>query len=133
MSNVRLKHTPGVCSREPYCRTVLQSWQDKPSNASLKKQPIIEYSPGFSQDTEPLRSCSGNRPKMLLKSHIWTKCHSQYIWVIRLLQDSSANSYWGACGCNVRDLETITVLVSLTFYKFHPTKVTLLTNLADNR
>ena len=39
-----------------------------------------------------LRSCSGNRAKMLLKNHLGNKCHSQYNKVIRLLQHSSANS-----------------------------------------
>ena len=46
------------------------------------------------QDTKPLRSCSGNRAKMLLKGHLGIKCHSQYNTVIRFLQHSSANSQW---------------------------------------
>ena len=73
----------------------------------------------LAQDTKPLRSCSGNRAKMLLKSLLGIKCHSQYNKVIRLLQHSSANA--GDWGCIVRYLATIIVLVLvlLTFNFFH--------------
>ena len=73
------------------------------------------HSPGISQDTKALGSCAGNRAKMLLKGHLGLKCHSQHNKVIRLLQYSSANSQWGWLGCNVRDVETIVVLVLLAF------------------
>ena len=33
------------------------------------------YSSGLPRDTKPLRSCSENRPKMLLKSHLLIICH----------------------------------------------------------
>ena len=39
--------------------------------------------------TKALRSCSGKKMMMLLKSYLGIKCHSQYIKVIRLLQHSS--------------------------------------------
>ena len=76
-------------------RTVLLNEPDKPPKASHKKQPIIEHSPGLLQDTKPLRSFSGNRAEMFLKSNHGIKCDSKYIKVIRLLQHSSVNSYWG--------------------------------------
>ena len=62
-----------VCigSRAPHCRTVLQNGQDKTPKASPKKQSIMEYLPGLPQVTKPLRRCSGNRAKMLLKSHLF--------------------------------------------------------------
>ena len=56
-----------------------------------KKRCTMEHSPGLPQDTKSLRSCSGNRAKMLLKGHLGIKCHSQYNKVIRLLQYSSVN------------------------------------------
>ena len=40
--------------------------------------------------TKSLRSCTGNRTKMLLKCHLGIKCHSNYNLIIRLLQYSSA-------------------------------------------
>ena len=46
----------------------------KKTKASLKKQSIMEYSPGFPQYTKSLRSCTVNRAKMLLKSYLWIKC-----------------------------------------------------------
>ena len=55
---------------------------------------IIKYSLGLPQDTEPLRSCSGNPMEMQrLKTHLVMKCHSQYIKVIRILLHSPANRY----------------------------------------
>ena len=70
----------------------------------------MEYLPGLPQDTKPLRSCSGNRGKMLLKSHLGIKCHLQYNKVIRLLQPIVNRGDWG---CIVCGLETIIVLVLL--------------------
>ena len=64
----------------------------KTPKASSKKRSIMEHLPGLPQATKPLRSCSGNRAKMLLKIHLGIKCHSQYNKVIRLLQHSYANS-----------------------------------------
>ena len=55
-----------------------------PDNISHEAS-IMEYSPGLLQNTKSLRSCSWNRGKMFLKSHLGIKCHSQYISVIRLL------------------------------------------------
>ena len=40
---------------------------------------------------DTLTSCSGNRAKVLLKSHLGIKCHSQYMKVIGLFQHSSAD------------------------------------------
>ena len=60
-----------------------------------------------SSNTTPLRSCIENQAKMLLKGHFGIKCHSQYIRCIIV-----NGVYWG---CIVRDLETIIVLVLLTF------------------
>ena len=62
-----------VCigSLAPQCRTVLQSRQDKTLIPSQKKRSIMEYPPGLPQDTKSLRSCSGNRAKMLLRG--WNK------------------------------------------------------------
>ena len=60
-----------------------KNWQNKTPKASPKKQSIMEYLPRLPQDTKPLRSCSGNRAKMLLKSHFGIKCHTQYNTVIR--------------------------------------------------
>ena len=102
-----------ISSRAPHCRTVLQNGQEKTPIASSKKRSLMEDSPELSLDTKSLRSCSGNRAKMLLKGHIGIKCHSQYNKVIRLLQYSSANG--GAWGCIMRDLETIIALVLLAF------------------
>ena len=62
-----------------------------------------------------LRSFSGNRVKMLLKSHLRIKCHSQYNKVIGLLQHCSPIVNAGDGGCIVHDLETIIVLVLLAF------------------
>ena len=64
----------------------------KKPKASPKKQSIMEYLTGLPQDTKPLRRCSGNRAKMLFKSHFGIKCNSQYNKVIRLVQYSTANS-----------------------------------------
>ena len=55
----------------------------------------MEYSPGLPQDTKSLRSCSGDRAKMLLKCQLRIKCHSQYIQIVRLLQHSTVNgAHW---------------------------------------
>ena len=65
-----------------------------------------------------LRSCSGNRANLLLKGHLGIKCYSQYIKVIRILQHSSANSYWGWQGWHS---------LGLTRIQFHSPKVSPLT------
>ena len=100
-------------SHAPNGRTVLQNWQDKTAKAFPKKQFIMEYLAGL-QDTKPLRSCSGNRAKMLLKSHLGIKYHSEYNNVIRFLQHSSAIVNAGDWGRIGRDLETIIVSRWLT-------------------
>ena len=92
----------------------LQNWKNKTPKASSPKC-IMEYLPGLPQDTKQLRSCSGSRPKMLLKSHLGFKCHSQYTKVIRLLSTVLIIVNSGDWGCIVRDLETIIVLVLLAF------------------
>ena len=43
----------------------IQNWQDKTPKASPDEQFIMEYPPGLPQDTKSLRSCSGDRAKML--------------------------------------------------------------------
>ena len=119
-----------VSAAEHYCRTVLQNGQDKTRKASPKKQSIMEYLPGLPQDTKPLRSCSGNRAKMLLKTHLRLKCHSQYNKVIRLLQHSSSNSQCGWMGTNCAwpgDYHSL----SFTRIQFYPPKVAPLTNLDE--
>ena len=58
-----------------HCRAVLQNRQDKTPKASPKNQSTIQYSPGLPQDTNPLRSCSGNRATILLKSYLGIICH----------------------------------------------------------
>ena len=65
---------------------------------------------------QSLRSCSGNRAKMLLKGHLGIKCHSQYNKVPPIVNG-------GDRGCLVRDLESITILVlhSISFPKGHTT------------
>ena len=68
--------------------------------------------------------------KLLLKSHLGIKCHSQYIKVIRLLQPRSANSWWGWQGMHCAwpgDYQSF----SLTRIQFHPPKVTPFTTLAE--
>ena len=105
-----------IGGRAPHCRTVLQNWQDKTPKASPKKQSVMEYLPVLPQDTKLLRRSSGNRARMLLKSHLGIKCHSQYNKIFRILQHSPANSDWG---CMVRDLETIIVLVLPAFNFIH--------------
>ena len=74
------------------CRTILQNWQDKTPKASPKKRSIVKHSIGLPQDAKSLRSCSGNQAKMLLKGHLWIKCHSENNKVIRLFKYSSANN-----------------------------------------
>ena len=103
------------CSRSPHCSTVLQNGQDITPKASPKMQSIMEYSPGLPKDTKPLRSCSGNRAKLLLESHPRIKCHSQYHLVIRLLQYFPSIVNGGDQGFIMRDLETIMVFVLLSF------------------
>ena len=64
----------------------------KTPKASPKKRSVMEYSPGLSQDTKSLRTCSVIRAKTLLKGHLGIKSHSKYIKVIRLLEHIAANS-----------------------------------------
>ena len=52
---------------------------DKAPKSFLREQYIIKFSPGLSQDPKPLRSCSGNRAKKILKSHLGRKCHNSNI------------------------------------------------------
>ena len=83
------------------------------------------------EDSKPLRSCSGNREKMLLKSHLGIKCYSQYIMVIRFLQHSSNNIVnggdWGCIFAWPGDYHCL----SLTHSQLHPLKVTPLTDLEN--
>ena len=79
----------------------------------------MEYPPGLPQDTKSLRSCSGDRTKLLLKGQLRIKCHSQYIQIVRLLQHSTVKVNGGDWGCIVRDLDTIIVLVLLAFNLKH--------------
>ena len=105
-----------IGSRAADCKTVLQNWQDKTPKAFPKKQSIMELSPGLPQVTKSLRNCSGNRAKMLLKGHLGIKCHSEYNKVVKTdsvqFHQIVNGEDWG---CIVRDLETIVVLVLLTF------------------
>ena len=71
------------------------------------------------QDIKPVRSFSGNRAKMLLKSYLGIKCHSQYFKVNRAFSTVPPIVNKSNWGCNVHDLGTIIVLVVLTF-KFIP-------------
>ena len=121
------QRSPCIGSRTPDCRTALQNWQDKKPKASPKKRSIMKHCPGLPQDTKSLLSCSGNWAKMLLKGHLWIKCHSQNNKVIGLLQYSSGNSSWGWLGMHCarpRDYHSL----GLTHIQFHPPKVTPLTN-----
>ena len=90
--------------------------KDKTPKASPKKQSIMEYLPGLPQDTKPLRSCSGNGAKMLLKSQFGIKCHSNITRSSDSFSTVTPIVNAGDWGCIVRDLETIIVLVLLAFY-----------------
>ena len=76
----------------------------------------MEHSLGLPQDTKSLRSCSGNRAKMLLKGHLGIKYHSQYITrsfdSFSTVQPIVNGGDWG---CSAPDIETIVVLVLLAF------------------
>ena len=63
---------------------------DKTPKASPKKTSIMEHLPGLSQDTKPLRSSSGNREKIFLKSYLGIKCHSHAMgeFPLPLMQNS---------------------------------------------
>ena len=87
----------------------------------------MEHSPELPRGTKSLRSCSGNRAKMLLKGHLGIKCHSQYNKAFGLLQYSPANSQSGWLGIYCAwpgDYHS----PGLTSIKFHSPKVTPLTN-----
>ena len=77
-----------VCigSRSPSCRTALHDEQDKTRKASPNEQ---------WNTPQDLICNSGNRTKILPKSHLGIKCHSRYIMVIRLLQYSSLIGWLG--------------------------------------
>ena len=88
--------------------------QDKPPKASPKKRSIMEHSPGLPQDTKSLRSCSENRPKMLLNilaSNVTPNIMRS--WDSFSTVPPIVNG--GDWECIVRDLETIIVLVLLVF------------------
>ena len=112
-----------IGSRAPHCRTVVvdKNGLDQTPKASPKKQSIMEYMPGLHQDTKPLRSCSGNPAKILLKGQFGIKCHSEYNNVIRLLQ-YRCGWQWMHCA-GPRDYHSF----GLTCIQFHPPKVTPLT------
>ena len=119
-----------IGNRAPNGRTLIQNWQDKTPKAFPKKQSIMEYLPGLPQDTKPLKSCSGKRAKMFLKSPLGINRHSQYNKVIRLLQHSSTNSQCGWLGMQCEwpgDYHSL----CLTRIQFYPPKVTPLTNLHE--
>ena len=107
-----------IISQAPHSTTVLQNRQDKTPKTSPKRQSIMEYLPGL-QDTKPLRSCSGTRARMILKSHLLIKCHSQYYLQLTRSTDSFSTVppivNAGDWGCIVHDLETIIVLHALNF------------------
>ena len=87
----------------------------------LKHLPRSCLSRNTCQDsiTKLLRSCSGNRAKMLLESHLGIKCHSHYNKVLRLLQHSNnfgppiVNA--GDLGCIVRSDAKKHVFFALCF------------------
>ena len=69
------------------CTSVEDSERIKPRNhpsagqnsetISKKKRSIMKHSSGLPQDAKSLRSCTGNRAKVLLKGHLGIKCHSK--------------------------------------------------------
>ena len=71
----------------------------------------MEYPPGLPQDTKSLRSCSGDRAKMLLKGQLRIKCHSQYIQTSDSFSTVPSMVNEDDWGCFVHDLETIIVFV----------------------
>ena len=81
----------------------------------------MKYSQVLPYVTKPLGNCSGNQTKIHLKSHLGIKCHFQNIKVIRPLRTVPQIFNGGDWGCNVRDLETIILLVLLAF-NFFPQK-----------
>ena len=82
-----------ICSRAPHYSTALQNGQDVQNpESNSQERSIMEYSSELPQDTKPLRSCSENRTELLLKRHLWIKCHSQYYKDIRPLHHSFVNS-----------------------------------------
>ena len=58
---------------------------------------------------------SGNLAKMLLNGHLGIKCHSQYNKVTDSFSTIPPIVTGGDWGCIVQDLETIIVLVLLSF------------------
>ena len=86
----------------------------KSPKASPKKRSIMEHSPGLPQDTKSLRSCSGNRAKILLKYHLRINITPNITRESKSLSIVPPIVNGGDCGCIVRDLETIIVLVTRT-------------------
>ena len=56
-------------------KSTLKPDRRNPWKSSPQKQPIMEHSPGLPQEKKPLRSCSRNRAKILLKGHLRIKYH----------------------------------------------------------
>ena len=112
-------------------RTTLQNSTPKLAEQNLRsisqKLFIIEYLTRL-QDTNPLRSCSENQAKMLLKSHLGIKCQSQYNKVIRLLHHCSTNSWCRWLGMHCAWPGDYHCLRPSSI-QFHPPNVTPLTNL----
>ena len=94
---------------------------------------MLEYLPGLLQDT---KSCSGNRAKMLHKSHHIIKCHCQYKMVIDSFSTVPPIVNAGDWGCILRDLETIIVLVLLSFnfipQRSHQSQTLMMSRLRDS-
>ena len=90
----------------------------------------MKYSTKFPQDTKPLKSCFGNREKMLLKSHLGIKCHSLYNISSGTFRSVPPIVKEGDSGYIMLDLETIKVLIALNIILLTQ-KVTPFTNLSD--
>ena len=80
----------------------------------MLEQSVIKYSLRLAQVTKPLRSCPGNRGKMILKYNLRIKCHSQNITRPSYsFSTVPAIANGDDCGCIARDLDTIIVLALL--------------------
>ena len=75
----------------------------------------MKYSAGLSQDTKPLRSCSGDRAKMLLKVILESNVNPNISRSIDFYSAVPPIVNEGDWGCIVRDLETIILVVLLQF------------------
>ena len=90
---------------------------------SRKHRSLIKYLSWPSHDTNPLRCSSGNKGKMLVRSHLSLKSHTQYYKDGKLLQVSSIQSKCGWLGTDCwwsGDYHSL----SLTRIQFHPPQVT---------